>query len=68
MNEKIKDKALEIAEKHVLIAIDDVYEIAQIYVDDTESTLDDTLLAGLTLLKGMIKEQAEKIHEPKEEA
>lgn len=61
LKDKMKQKALEIGEKHAMMAVDDVYELAQVYVDDTESPIDNTLLEGLKLLKSSLKEQVDKI-------
>ena len=62
MDEKIKKLLLKKAEEHLMVAIDDVIEIAQVYVDDTESTIDDTVLEGVKLMKGLIKDMVDKIH------
>lgn len=61
LSEKLKGKALEVAERHIMMAIDDVYEIADVVVADTENPLDDTLLAGLKMLKGELKKLADKV-------
>jgi len=61
LEDKIKQKALELGEDHAMLAIDNVYALAQVYVDDTESPLDNTLLEGLKLLKSQLKELADKI-------
>lgn len=63
LEDKIKDEALKIAEEHAVKAVDDVYRLAQVYVDDTVSPIDNTLLEGLKLLKGELKKFAEKIHD-----
>lgn len=59
--EKLTQAALEIAENHIKMAIDDVYKIAQIVVDDTTTPLDDAFLNGLKLLKSTLKKYADKI-------
>ena len=61
LGSKMKQVALEIAERHVVAAIDDVYALAQVYVDDTSSPIDNTLLEGLKLLKQSLKDVAGKI-------
>lgn len=61
INDKMKQKALEIAENHAMQAIDDVYALAQVYVEDTSTPLDNTFLEGLKLLKGTLKKFADKI-------
>jgi len=61
MKELLKAKALEIAEKHLVQAVDDVYAIAEVVVDSTDNSLDDALLEGLKLLKGEILKQVDKI-------
>ena len=48
-------------EKQLMTAVDSVYEIAQVYVDSTESPIDNTLLEGLKLLKSSLKEAVDKI-------
>lgn len=61
LEEKIKAEAMRIAERHAILAIDDVYALAQVYVDDTATPLDDTLLAGLKMLKAELVKLADKI-------
>jgi len=58
---KLKDAALNIAEAHVKQAIDDVYAVAQVYVDDTANPLDNTILEGLKMLKSQLVSFADKI-------
>ena len=58
---KVKQAALSAGEAHVMLAIDNVYEIAQVYVDDTASPIDNTLLEGLKLLKSSLKEAVDVI-------
>lgn len=62
IEKKLKQEALNIAERHSIQAIDDVYQLAQVYVDDTESPLDNTILEGLKLLKSSLKDAADKIN------
>ena len=57
----IKKASLTIAENHIIQAIDDVYAIAQVYVDSTVSPLDNTILAGLEMLKSNLVDVADKI-------
>ena len=59
---KVKQVAMDVAERHVIAAIDDVYAVAQVYVDHTESPLDNTLLEGLKLLKESLRKTADKIN------
>lgn len=61
LGEKLKDKALEISERHLIVAVDDVYEIAALLAAESESAIDDTLVAGLGLLKDELKKLADKI-------
>lgn len=61
MTDEMKKEAMKIAEKHLIIAIDDVYALAQIYVDSTEETLDNTILDGLKMLKGFLIDMADKV-------
>lgn len=61
IKEKLKKESLKIAERHVIVAIDDVYALAQVYVEDTATPLDDTLLAGLKMLKSELVKLADKI-------
>lgn len=58
---KMKELALNIAEDHVMLAIDEVYAVAQIMVDDSDSAVDNSILSMLTLLKSNLKELADKI-------
>ena len=62
LKDKIKMEAMKIAEAHAMQAVDDVYALAQVYVDSTESVLDNTLLEGLKMLKGNLKDMVDKIH------
>ena len=66
--EKMKELSLKIAEKHVIAAIDVIYEVAQVYVDDTTNPLDNGILEALKLLKGLATSAAENIHDAKEES
>lgn len=59
--EKMKKAALSAGEEHLMLAVDHVYQIAQVYVDDTESPIDNTLLEGLKLLKSSLKEVVDQI-------
>lgn len=59
--EELKKEALKIAENHLVMAIDDVYKLAEVYVKSTETTLDDSLLEGLKLLKGYLVNVADKL-------
>ena len=61
LKDKIKEASLEIAENHVIQAIDDVYKLAQVYVDDSASPLDNTLLEGLKMLKNNLIQAADAI-------
>jgi len=53
--EKFKKELLGVAERHLMLAIDDIYSVAQVYVDDTVNPLDNTILDGLKMLKGMLE-------------
>ena len=59
---KLKVVALEIAESHLMQAVDDLYLIAEVVVADTENPLDDVFLEGLKMLKGKLKEYADKVN------
>lgn len=59
--EKLNQELKNIAEDHLVIAIDDVYKIAQIYVDDTTNPLDNTILEGLKMMKGMLEKIVDKV-------
>lgn len=61
MNEQLKKALLNMAEGHAMQAVDDVYLLAQVYVDSTESPIDNTLLEGLKLLKSSLKELVDAI-------
>ena len=61
MKPELKKALLNMAEGHAMQAVEDVYGLAQVYVDSTESPLDNTLLEGLKLLKASIKEAIDKI-------
>lgn len=58
---KLKQVALEKAENHAVMAIDDVYAMAEVYVKDTANPYDDTALEFLKSLKGQLVAQADKI-------
>lgn len=47
----VKKQAIKSAEKLVELAFDEVVAIAEVYVASSESTLDNSLLEGLKLLK-----------------
>ena len=57
MDEAMKAELELIAKRHALQSVDDVYGLAQVYVDSTESPLDNTLLEGLKLLKQALKDK-----------
>lgn len=61
MKETLKPALLNIAENHAMQAIEDVYSLAQVYVDSTTNPLDNTLLEGLKLLKDLLKDAVDKI-------
>jgi molecular chaperone GrpE (heat shock protein) len=61
LKEKMTKEALNIAEEHIIKAIDDVYRVAEIYVEDTVSPVDNSILAGLKMLKGQLVKIADKI-------
>ena len=43
------------------MALDEAIEIAEIYVADTESAVDDTVLAGIKMLKSLVLDAIDKI-------
>lgn len=61
MNEELKKALLNMAEGHAIQAVKDVYALAEVYVNSTESTLDNTLLMGLKMLQNEILKQVDKI-------
>jgi len=61
MEEKIKGLLLKKAEGHLVMALDEAIEIAEIYVADTVSLVDDTVLQGMKMLKGLVVDAIDKI-------
>jgi len=58
---ELKKEALKIAENHLVMAVDDVYKLAEVYVRSTETALDDSLLEGLKMLKGFLVNAVDKV-------
>ena len=61
MSPELKLASLKIAERHLKVAIDDVYALAEIYVNSTETTVDNSVLEGLKMLKGFLVTMADKV-------
>jgi hypothetical protein len=61
MNEEIKKLMLKKSENYLVMALDDAIEIAEVYVADTASPVDDTVLQGMKLLKGLVIDAIDKI-------
>lgn len=59
--EKLKKKGLVIAEKHLIMSVDNLYEVAEVVVQDTSTPLDDTFLEGLKMFKSQLKEFADAL-------
>lgn len=58
---EMQKKLMEIAEDHAVMAIDHVYELADVYVKSTDNPYDDTALAFLQSLKGALVDKADEI-------
>lgn len=61
LSEKLKEVGLVIGERHLIMAIDDVYEVAEILAAHTDSAVDDLFVQGLKTMKSEIKEFADKL-------
>lgn len=62
LNGKLKAVGLEIAESHLIQAVDDVFLLAEVVVADTTTPLDDTFLALFQTFKATLKEFADKVN------
>ncbi len=58
---KVNQALKSAGEKQLMLAVDNVYAVAQVYVDNTASPIDDTLLKGLELLKSSLKEAVDQL-------
>lgn len=61
MQDELKMKLKEVAEDHAVMAIDHVYELADVYVKSTANPYDDTALAFLKSLKDALVQKADEI-------
>lgn len=61
MNPEMEQKLKEVAENHAVMAIDDVYALAEVYVKGTDNPYDDTALAFLNSLKDALVQKADEI-------
>lgn len=63
MENELKDTLLKIAERHALAAVDDIYELAGVYVKSTDNIYDDTALEFLKSFKQSLKDKVDGIHQ-----
>lgn len=61
LSEKLKKVGLDVAERHLTLAVDDIYALAQVLVEDSANPLDDSLLEGLKLFKSTLKDYVDKL-------
>lgn len=61
MDAELKQLLLSRSEEHLMLAIDDVYALAKLYVDSTETSVDDMALKFLEGLKKNLKGMVDKL-------
>lgn len=61
LKDKLKEKGLNLAESYMLKMVDDVLEIGEMLVADTENQFDDMALAALKMFKGELVKLIDKV-------
>lgn len=62
MNEEMKKFLLAKAENHMIVALDEVIELADMYAKSTEdNAIDDAVVQAVKLLKGLVVDAIDKI-------
>lgn len=59
--EKLKQALSKQGEKGAIVALETVYAVAEVYVEDTTNPLDNLLLDALKQLDGLLKDGIDKI-------
>ncbi len=63
MEQVVKDALLEAAEETTKVALEQALKIAEAYAASSESTVDDTVVAGIKMLhEAFLKDLADKIN------
>jgi hypothetical protein len=58
---KLTQALKEQGEDGLFLALDSIYKVGQIYVEDTSNPLDDLLLKGLEQLRSLIESEIDKV-------
>jgi hypothetical protein len=61
LKEKLIKAGLKAAEDHIILALDEAIAIGELLVAETSNTIDDTVLSGIKLFKGQLKEAIDKL-------